>query len=335
MISNKIDKASILVSVIVPIYGVEKYIERCARSIFNQTYENLEIIFINDCTPDRSMDVLNKVLNDFPKRKLQTKIIHHKHNKGLAGARLTGLNASTGYYIQNIDSDDYLDLQMIEKMVDLAEIEKADITICDITRVYNDRIIVTHVNPSLNPRILLQQVLSGFVHSSVCNKLIRRSLYFDHGILPIEGLNMREDLSVMFRLLYFAKRIAYISEPFYYYYLENEGSYTAEKMNLMQQKNAFDLICIMDDFFHSNTNDDQIQQSFRFFKVCIISSIALNGDLYYYEKESNLFNDVSIKDILSAKQRISKIQKFAGLLLKENLFFFLKILRYIKKIKNK
>lgn len=74
------------VSVLVPVYGVEKYIERCARSIFEQTYHNLDIIFVDDCTPDHSIDVLKRVLKDYPERKEQTRIIKHDHNRGLAGA---------------------------------------------------------------------------------------------------------------------------------------------------------------------------------------------------------------------------------------------------------
>lgn len=195
-----------LVSVLVPIYNVEKYIERCARSIFEQAYENLEIIFVNDCTPDNSVGVLRKVLAEYPNRIAQTQIINHEKNLGLAGARLTGLKTSTGKYIQNIDSDDYIDKNMISEMVALAKQEKADITICDFMYVYTNKKEHIYVNPPLDPLSCLECVLVGIVHSSVCNKLIRRDLYVGNNIYPIIGLNMLEDLSVMFRLLYFAKK---------------------------------------------------------------------------------------------------------------------------------
>lgn len=216
-----------LVSVLIPIYGVEKYIERCARSVFGQTYENLEIIFVDDCSPDRSADIVEKVLAEYPDRIPQTRIIRHEHNQGLAGARLTALNAATGKYIQNYDSDDWVETDMISEMVDLAEKESADITICDFMYVYSDHKQQRSVNPPLDPMACLEAVLLGKVHSSVANKLIRRDLYLDNGIHPIPGLNMLEDLSVMYKLLYFAKKLAYIPKPFYNYNKANENSYTS------------------------------------------------------------------------------------------------------------
>lgn len=84
------------VSILVPVYGVEKYIERCARSIFEQTYRNLDIVFVDDCSPDKSIEILKRVLEDCPKRKAQTRIIRHEQNRGLAAARNTVVAAATG-----------------------------------------------------------------------------------------------------------------------------------------------------------------------------------------------------------------------------------------------
>ena len=96
------------VSILVPVYGVEKYIERCARSLFEQTYDNIEYIFVDDCTKDRSIVILQKVLEGYPNRKNQVKILHHEKNRGLSAARNTALDASTGDYLMHVDSDDYL-----------------------------------------------------------------------------------------------------------------------------------------------------------------------------------------------------------------------------------
>lgn len=74
------------VSILVPVYGVEKYIERCARSIFEQKYRNPDIVFVDDCTPDKSIDILKRVLEDYPKRKAQTRIIRHEQNRGFASS---------------------------------------------------------------------------------------------------------------------------------------------------------------------------------------------------------------------------------------------------------
>lgn len=102
----------------VPIYGVEKYIERCARSLFEQTYENLEYIFVDDCTPDKSIEILERVMEDYPNRKEQVRIIRHEHNRGLAAARNTALDAATSPFITHVDSDDYLSLDAIRLFVE-------------------------------------------------------------------------------------------------------------------------------------------------------------------------------------------------------------------------
>lgn len=234
-----------LVSVLVPIYNVEKYIERCARSIFEQAYENLEIIFVNDCTPDNSVGVLRKVLAEYPNRIAQTQIINHEKNLGLAGARLTGLKTSTGKYIQNIDSDDYIDKNMISDMVALAEQENADITICDFMYVYTNKKEHIYVNPPLDPLSCLECVLVGIVHSSVCNKLIRRDLFINNRIHQFVGLDLREDFSVLYKLVYYCKRIAYLPKA-YYYYRQNASSV----VNNYNEKSGKSGLLLIDDLSH-------------------------------------------------------------------------------------
>ena len=322
------------ISIIVPTYNVEKYIERCARSIFEQTYENLEIIFVNDCTPDNSIEILNNVLKDYPHRKQQTRIINFETNQGVASVRNVGIKNSTGKYSIQFDSDDYVESTMIEEMVAIAEKEKADITVCDFMNIYTTHSVHVHVNPSLNPHVLLQQVLTGEVHSSLCNKLIKHRLYFDNNIFPIKGLNMREDLSVMFRLLYFAKKITYIPQSFYNYIQTNTTSYTATKMSLAHQKNAFELIHLMQSFFDNNSKTEKFQQAFRFFKAEIICSIALYGDLKFYNCKATLFKDVSIIDIIN-KPNTSRILKAAGILLLSRTTFLLNLLRLVRNLKQK
>lgn len=234
-----------LVSVLVPIYNVEKYIERCARSIFEQAYENLEIIFVNDCTPDNSVGVLRKVLAEYPNRIAQTQIINHEKNLGLAGARLTGLKTSTGKYIQNIDSDDYIDKNMISDMVALAEQENADITICDFMYVYTNKKEHIYVNPPLDPLSCLECVLVGIVHSSVCNKLISRDLFINNRIHQFVGLDLREDFSVLYKLVYYCKRIAYLPKA-YYYYRQNASS----MVNNYNEKSGKSGLLLIDDLSH-------------------------------------------------------------------------------------
>ncbi len=235
------------VSVIIPIYGVEKYIEKCARSVFEQTYSNLEIIFVDDCTPDNSISILKRVLEEYPQMKDKTQILSYPKNKGVAGARQTGLDAAHGEYTIQFDPDDYVETDMIEKMVAKAVDDNADIVLCDFKLIQGEKETYLHINPSLNPIECMKQVLSGEVHGSLANKLIRRSLYVENSIAFTQGLNMREDLSVMYRLLYFAKKLAYVPQPFYNYVLR-EGSYTNSRVSIMSLKNTEELLLQMDTF---------------------------------------------------------------------------------------
>ena len=106
------------VSILVPIYNVELYIKRCIISLFEQTYNDIEFIFVNDCTKDKSIEILNSTLQQYPQRWEQVKIISHKTNKGLAAARTTALQNATGDYVMHVDSDDFLNLDAVEKCVE-------------------------------------------------------------------------------------------------------------------------------------------------------------------------------------------------------------------------
>ena len=108
------------VSVIVPIYEVEKYIERCVRSLFEQTLDDIEYIFVDDCTKDNSITVLERVIKDYPNRKSQITILHHETNKGLPQARKTGLLSARGDYIAHCDSDDWVDHKLFALMYEKA-----------------------------------------------------------------------------------------------------------------------------------------------------------------------------------------------------------------------
>ncbi|MBD5421701.1 MAG: glycosyltransferase family 2 protein, partial [Bacteroides sp.] len=122
----------IAISVIVPVYGVEKYIERCVRSLFSQTMtEGVEFIFINDCTKDRSIELLTGIISEYPQLSPQVKIIHHPRNRGLAVARQTGLDAAQGEYILHLDSDDYFESDMLEMMYETAMANNSDVVVSD------------------------------------------------------------------------------------------------------------------------------------------------------------------------------------------------------------
>ncbi|MGM9861927.1 MAG: glycosyltransferase family 2 protein, partial [Muribaculaceae bacterium] len=118
------------VSVIIAVYGAERWIDRCARSLFEQTLSDIEYIFVDDCSPDRSIDVMQHTLADYPERRHQVHILRHDHNQGVAAARTTGMKAATGEYMIHCDPDDWVEPQTYRLMYDKAIATDADIVTC-------------------------------------------------------------------------------------------------------------------------------------------------------------------------------------------------------------
>ena len=120
------------VSVIVPVYNAGLFIERCVRSLFEQTLEDIEYIFVDDCSPDNSMDILLNVIEEYPHRKPNVTIMRHEVNTGQSGARKTGMHVAKGEYIIHCDADDWVDVDMYERMYRLAVEKDVEAVCCDI-----------------------------------------------------------------------------------------------------------------------------------------------------------------------------------------------------------
>ena len=132
----------ISISAIIPIYNVSKYIERCTRTLMEQSFQNVEFIFVNDCTPDNSIEILRNTLRDYPHRHPFVKIINNPKNLGLAATRFVGMSEAKGDYVWHCDSDDWVEKDMLQKMYDKAIIEDADIVCCEATKEYTDHSIL-------------------------------------------------------------------------------------------------------------------------------------------------------------------------------------------------
>lgn len=210
------------VSVIVPVWGVEKYIERCARSLFGQILEDMEFIFVDDCTPDNSITILKEVMNDYPMRINQTKIITHSHNKGLPQARKTGVDAVTGEYVIFCDSDDYVEKEMYATMYDYAVKNHCDLVHCDIDVVSDTGLVKSLTLKKTQPSSekLKRLIIDGDISNSLCNKLVRKNIFNDI-IFPQYGMN--EDNAVAIQLAYYSKTLGYINHSFYKAYFNNSS----------------------------------------------------------------------------------------------------------------
>lgn len=228
------------ISVLVPIYGVEKYISECTKTLFEQTYKDIEYIFVDDCTPDNSITILQQLLSNYPQRQKQVNIIHHTHNKGLGAARKTAFEAASGDFVMNVDSDDYLTLDAVEKLVAKQKETGADIISSSYTSQFEDGTTVLHQEPNLSKDDCLKLMLiQNTLLPHIWARLIRRSLYIEHHITSVEGINMAEDLALTPRLIHAAKSISYIEDSTYYYRDDSSASTFA---NHLSPKHVFSLL---------------------------------------------------------------------------------------------
>ena len=213
------------ISVIIPVYNVERYIERCIHSIINQTYtESVECIVVNDCTPDNSMKIVEKLVADY-KGDIHFKLLYHEQNEGIAAVRNAGLYAASGDYIVYIDSDDYCEPDMLAKMYAKAIEADADIVIADMWHTFEDKeIYFSSKKVSCDKVARLKECMIYF--GAIIDKMIKRSLYTNNNIVFQKGLNYGEDSLVMLSLFYYANTIVNIPSAFIHYVQYNTASYT-------------------------------------------------------------------------------------------------------------
>lgn len=201
-----------LISVIIPVYGVEKYIERCARSLFEQTFQDIEYIFIDDCSPDNSILILKQVLSEYPNRVNQTIIHRMPHNTGQGGVRRWGMQNFQGDFVIHCDSDDWMDRNMLNTMYSLAVSQNADIVVCDYYR--SDGVNHTYIKCGVPKKTLMQ--------GPVWNKLIRSTIITQNSIeFPIA--NKAEDGAIMAQLSFFSKKFVYVKQALYYYFINPQS----------------------------------------------------------------------------------------------------------------
>lgn len=203
------------VSVIIPVYGVEKYIEKCARSLFEQSLDDIEYLFIDDCTPDKSIEILHRVLEDYPFRKPQVVVHRMDRNSGQAIVRQWGMEHAKGDYVIHCDSDDWVDTEMYKSMYFKAIDENADVVICDIYKSTLENDMVQCGCHSENINGFVKNCLFQKDSWSLCNKLFKRTVCYNRIDYPTSALG--EDMYIFFQLIQKCQKLTYVPIPFYYY----------------------------------------------------------------------------------------------------------------------
>lgn len=201
------------VSVIVPIYNVEKYLEKCINSLLSQTVEDIQIILVNDGSKDNS----GNIAKEYEKNNKNRIIYVEKENGGLSDARNYGLKYATGDFIAFLDSDDYIEKNAYEEMYNKAIEENADYVECDFIWEFPNKIRVDKQYPYKNKKEML-----SFVRVVAWNKLIKRQLITDNNLEFPKGLRY-EDVEFTYKLIPFINKFAYVDKPFIHY-VQRKGS---------------------------------------------------------------------------------------------------------------
>ena len=246
------------VSIIVPVYGVEKYIERCARSLFDQTLDDIEYLFIDDCTPDKSIEILKNVLEEYPQRKNQVIIHRMEKNSGQAAVRKWGMLNATGDYIIHCDSDDWVEKSIYERLYNESVRKNADIVFCDYyicEESKPNRIFKKNPNIANKHEILKQLLLSSDLNPLWSALIKKRTISNIKYPQSAQG----EDKAIMLQQCFYAYKFSYIEEPLYFYRI-SPGSIcnTFEKNRLISRfQQTIDNVNIIINFAgeHNMTQD--------------------------------------------------------------------------------
>lgn len=276
------------ISVVIAVYNVEKYIARCCQSLFRQTLENIEYIFVDDCSPDNSIEIVQSVLNDYPQRTNQVKIIKHSTNRGVSKTREEGIKNATGEYIIHCDPDDWIELDMYERLYNKAVTEKADIVLCDLWyHYYNDPI--SYYGKEEPKEKTSRSVLASCLHAQfplmncyLWNKMVKANCYSD--VKWPDKISFCEDVIACVQL--FKKndlRISYEGKAFYHYAIKEE-SLSHRRHTKQDIENDYTVISIL----YSCLCDSNDMEMHRIWQACVTGFMVSTleaPERYYTNKE--------------------------------------------------
>ena len=252
-----------LVSIIIPFYNVAPYIKRCLDSVLNQTYINYEVLLINDKTPDNSQEIVDKFLLENKESASKFRVVKHIENKGLSGARNTGIEEAKGDYLFFIDSDDYIDSKCIENHVKIITKEQADVTFGSYHKfkeggeIEMTLALGTMEGSATGIEQLTKKNPFFYYYVNAWNKLFKKSFIKENN-LQFEERLFAEDLMFLFMVLTKDQKVAFASEAYYYYYLGN----TSSIMNNLSEKSLKDYQYIINKMV-STTNELYSNNKFK------------------------------------------------------------------------
>ena len=330
------------ISVCVPIYNVEKYFEQCLESLFTQTMlDGVEFIFVNDCTPDSSMTILQRTLQKYPALREQVVIYNHEQNRGLAAVRNTALELSHGEYIIHVDSDDWVEPNYLEELYTTITENDADIAICnyfghgpkgefgvsdfsylELQKATAHRLINLLFNYEVIPMLWI--------------KLVRTELYKKNKILWIEGINKGEDMITSLKIFFFCKKCSFTKVPLYHYRYAN--GFTKNMPLLKNISQDIQSVLEIERFFKEQGTYFQYEKEIIRKKACIRLDYLFANPKCSIKKYTEVFSDVPLSCLKFTSKKISKFRELFFKIVDHKLYlfaniylFFYSIFRFFKR----
>lgn len=276
------------VSVILTIYNREKYIEKCIRSLLEQTLDNVEFVVVDDASTDSSLAILNTVLEEYPDRKPQVNLICLEKNAGRAVARQTGINHVKGEYVIHVDSDDWVDSDMLELLYSKAKETDADIVGCNVTHEYRTRQRIFKQSYSGDVEEDIRRLLNGKLFPSLCTSLTRTSIIRENDITFPQGVDTGEDLLFNLNLYLYAHKVVGIDNPSYHYrHTEDSGSFQHTEKSI---KSVIEVARRIETLMRETGNYEKYERDILFRKFSMKCALVTDFKNKDYNKEwLNLF----------------------------------------------
>ena len=276
------------ISVIVPVYKVEKYLNRCVDSIIKQTYKNLEIILVDDGSPDRCPEICD----EYAKQDNRVKVIHKK-NGGLSEARNFGIDVATGEYIAFVDSDDYINEKMYDIFISELESNNSDIVIGnfksfdDNSNIKNKNIETYKVENLTNLEALKNMCTGGgTIYTVAWNKLYKKAL-FDEIRYPVGKIH--EDEFITYKLIYNSSKITYLDTELYYYY-QRADSIMGSKMT-PRNLSVLEALEERAEFFENNQLENLLDYNDRVLFFVLLK--LYNG--FRFQRNNKIYKELRLK----------------------------------------
>ena len=297
------------VSVIIPFYKVAPFVERCTRSLMEQTLQDVEFIFVDDASPDESRAIIERVTAEYSR---DVRILTHTQNKGLPAARNTGLAEATGDFVYHCDSDDYLEPTMLEEMYRAATAQQADFVYCDFYLDFGtSRRVMSNPTYTDPEQMVKEGFLAGLMKYNVWNKFVRRSLYTESGLQFPAGHGMGEDMTII-GLAIHATRVAHVAQPLYHYLKLNGNAYS----NTFSQRHLDDIRFNADRTFallESWSVPDK-ERYLNYFKLNLKLPFLFSNDRSQYRLWKQWYPEANsfIKDNIHQPRRTRLVQQWAA-----------------------